>query len=130
MSSGLSAILIAPLTGCGTLLHGERKGQTGGRLDAGIVILDGLGLLVFLIPGIIAFAVDFSNGTIYLPPEKITRVQQQDLRQVKFDPQHATCASIEKIIEEETGQTVRLQQDNIKIVKVTSVDEISQTMNE
>lgn len=63
----LGAALITQLAACGTILHPERKGQTGGRLDAGVVILDGIGLLFFLIPGVIAFAVDFSNGTIYLP---------------------------------------------------------------
>ena len=53
--------------GCGTLLHPERKGQGPGRLDPSIVILDGIGLFFFLIPGLIAFAIDISNGTIYLP---------------------------------------------------------------
>lgn len=59
--------LAAPLAGCGTLLYPERRGQTGGRLDTAVVLLDGLGLLLFLIPGIIAFAVDFGSGAIYLP---------------------------------------------------------------
>ena len=30
-------------------------------------ILHGIGLLAYLIPGIIAYALDFNNGTIYLP---------------------------------------------------------------
>jgi hypothetical protein len=33
------------------------------------VVLNAIGLLFFFIPGIIAFAVDFSTGAIYLPPE-------------------------------------------------------------
>jgi len=49
------------------LLHPERKGQTGGRIDPGFVILDGVRLLFFFIPAVIAFAVDFNYGTIYLP---------------------------------------------------------------
>ena len=66
--TGASATLLAAsLTGCGTLLYPERKGQGRGRLDPSIVMLDGIGLLLFLIPGIIAFAVDFGNDTIYLP---------------------------------------------------------------
>ncbi len=48
-------------------MHPERKGQTSGRIDAGVAVLNGVGLLFFLIPGVIAYAVDFSNGTIYLP---------------------------------------------------------------
>src|SRR5688572_4142682 len=55
-------------TGCGTLLHPERRGQPAGALDWKIVALDGLGLLLFFVPGVIAFAVDFATGAIYLPP--------------------------------------------------------------
>jgi len=51
--------------GCGTLLYPERRGTTGGRLDAGVVVMDGLWCLVFLIPGVVAFIVDFGNGAIY-----------------------------------------------------------------
>ena len=29
-----------------------------------------IGLLIFFIPGVIAFAVDFSTGAIYLPPDQ------------------------------------------------------------
>src|SRR5579872_6829969 len=52
---------------CGTLIHRDRWGQSSGRLDPSIVILDGLGLLIFLVPGVVAFIVDFSTGAIYLP---------------------------------------------------------------
>ena len=61
------AVLIFQLAGCGTLMYPERKGQKGGRIDVGIVALDGIGLLFFLVPGIVAYVVDFFNGTIYLP---------------------------------------------------------------
>jgi hypothetical protein len=51
-------------------LHGERCGQPHSRdLDWKIVALDGLGLLLFFVPGVIAFVVDFYTGAIYLPPE-------------------------------------------------------------
>lgn len=56
------------VSGCGYLLYPERKGQTGGRLDAAVVLLDAAGLLFYLVPGLIAFAVDLTNGTIFLPP--------------------------------------------------------------
>jgi hypothetical protein len=68
----LAALQAAMITtaGCGTILHPERRGQPPtGRLDWGVVLLDGLGLIFFFIPGLIAFAVDFSTGAIYLPPE-------------------------------------------------------------
>ena len=55
---------------CGTILYPERRGQTRGRIDPAVAILDGLGLFLFLIPGIVAFAVDFTTGAIYLPEDK------------------------------------------------------------
>ena len=54
--------------GCGTIFYPERKGQPAGPIDWKIVALDGIGLLFFFVPGVIAFAVDFNNGAIYLPP--------------------------------------------------------------
>ena len=119
------AVLITQLIGCGTIMYPERKGQKAGRLDAGIVILDGIGLLFFLIPGVIAFAVDFNNGTIYLPGSPRVSLDNKSIKQVKFDPKHSSLASIEKVIKNETGQEVRLSQDNIKITKLKSIDEIT-----
>jgi hypothetical protein len=53
---------------CGTLIHPERRGQPHtALLDPSIVVLDGLGVLVFLVPGVVAFIVDFATGAIYLP---------------------------------------------------------------
>lgn len=107
--------LVAQLAGCGTLLHPERRGQRGGRLDAGIVVLDAIGLLFFVIPGIIAFAVDFSNGTIYLPGTAGL---------VKFDPKRATAATIEGIIYEKTGQLVKLNQPGMRVSRLGSLAEM------
>ena len=121
----ICAIFTMQLMGCGTLMYPERRGQRGGSIDAGIAILDCIGLLFAIIPGVIAFCVDFSNGTIYLPsrgPVIIERVSQ--LRQIKFDPKHTSLASIEKIIKDETGCEVKFDQDNIRISKLKSVDDM------
>ena len=67
LKGGLVALLLLQLTACGTILYPERRGTADGRLDAGVVVLDAVGLLFFLVPGVIAFAVDFSTGAIYLP---------------------------------------------------------------
>lgn len=60
--------LTMTFSACGTLLYPERRGQPSGPLDWKVVALNGIGLLFFFVPGVIAFAVDFINGTIYLPP--------------------------------------------------------------
>lgn len=54
------------VSSCGTLFYPERRGNASGRLDPAVVVLDGIGLLFFIIPGVIAFAVDLSTGCIYL----------------------------------------------------------------
>ena len=121
----LTLILVVQLSGCGTILYPERKGQRDGRVDIGVAVLDGIGLLFFLIPGIIAYAVDFNNGTIYLPGGKLrASVDYKDLKQIKFDPKHTDVASIEKIIKEQTGKTVKLDQDNVQVSKLKSVDDM------
>ncbi len=66
IAAGLLLALFTQL-GCGTLLYPERRGQRSGRIDPAVAIMDGLGCLLFLIPGVVAFAVDFGTGAIYLP---------------------------------------------------------------
>jgi hypothetical protein len=71
-------LLIALTTqlACGTLLYPERRGQKSGRIDPAVAIMDGLGCLLFVIPGLIAFAVDFATGAIYLPGGRRGEVEQ------------------------------------------------------
>lgn len=120
----ICAVLIFQLAGCGVIIYPERRGQRGGRLDAGVVIMDGLCLFLFLIPGIIAYAVDFSTGTIYLPGTDRGSLDFKDIKQVKFDPQHYTNATIEKIIKEETGYAVKLPQETMKMYRLKSIDDM------
>ena len=113
------------LVGCGTLMHPEREGQKGGTIDAGIAVLDGIGLLFGIIPGVIAFAVDFSNGTIYLPSRtRLGLLDLKNIKEVKFDPKHTSLASIERIIKDQTGCEVRLTQDNIRLSKLKSLNDM------
>jgi hypothetical protein len=65
-NAAVSLALCAAL-GCGTILYPERRGQRAGELDVGVALLDAVGLLIFFVPGVVAFAVDFSTGAIYLP---------------------------------------------------------------
>src|SRR5882672_9814859 len=103
----ICGMLVVQLAGCGTLMYPERRGQRGGRLDVGIVVLDAIGLLFFIIPGVIAFAVDFSNGTIYLPSGPKRSSRANEVRRVGFDPWRGR-AGIEAVIAQETGMCVAL----------------------
>ena len=108
----ISTGLILNLTACGTILHPERKGQTSGRLDAGVVLLDAVGLLFFFVPGVIAFAVDFSNGTIYLPDGYTQNLTDEELQSVTGNGQ-VDQEKLKALIENKTALQLPEQPLNV-----------------
>lgn len=52
--------------GCAAILYPERQGNHSGPIDVGPLILDILWFIPGLVPGIVALAVDFGTGAIYL----------------------------------------------------------------
>lgn len=120
----MMAAVILNGTSCGTWLHPERKGQQSGRIDPAIAVLDGIGLLFFIIPGIIAFAVDFSNGTIYLPSSTSRvsmNVDPNDLSNVetiKLDKRPITKSDIEAEIENRTDKRIDLNSPNVIVTRL------------
>ncbi|MEH6556293.1 MAG: polyribonucleotide nucleotidyltransferase [Oceanicoccus sp.] len=111
---------IIQLAACGTIIHPERKGQKSGQLDTSIVVLDAIGLLFFFVPGIIAFAVDFNNGTIYLPGGSAS-INSNDVNVVNIEGD-VTDEKIEKLILKETGKSIRLDDKGIhSLKKVTTL---------
>lgn len=68
-SLSLATLLLLPTSGCGTLIFSERQHEPHSeKLDPNILLLDGLGLLLFIVPGLVSFGIDFYTGAIYLPP--------------------------------------------------------------
>lgn len=130
----LTAAVTLHLTSCGTLLHPERRGQPpGGRLDPAIVLLDAAGLLLFLIPGLVAFAVDFSTGAIYLPPDYSWAPHaarssasagraNQNLVKVQLAKEELTRSSIERVLREKTGQPVDLEPGRYRADHLPTLD--------
>lgn len=68
----LTTAMTTQLAACGTIFYPERRGQITGEIDSGVAILNAIGLLFYLVPGIVAFAVDFATGAIYLPDSRYT----------------------------------------------------------
>jgi hypothetical protein len=114
------AVFVLQATGCGTLLYPERRGQTQGKIDPGVAILDGVGLLIFIVPGLIAFAIDFSTGAIYLPPEKSGSGSEngEQARVIYVDPDSLDQQTIEIILTERTGTTVNLDREDVVVSEV------------
>lgn len=117
----LCGVLVAVLvqaTSCGTIMYPERKGQGAGKIDAQIAILNGIGLLFFLVPGVIAFAVDFNNGTIYLPGGSSMTpdgCNQDGMVAIRVGEGELTEERIEALIARETGRTVDLSDGRVVV---------------
>jgi len=108
---------VVSLTGCGTIFYPERKGQVSGEIDTVVAVANGVGLLFFLVPGVIAYAVDFSNGTIYLPGTHSASLDVQRLEDAN-DTQ-----ALETLLSEKAGQPVTLNSELVKMEEVESLDE-------
>ncbi|MCE8001546.1 hypothetical protein [Billgrantia ethanolica] len=111
-------VSITALVGCGTVFHPERKGQMSGRIDPVVAIANGVGLLFFIVPGVIAYAVDFSNGTIYLPGTHDTASVDTLIMDENMD-----VPTLEKLLSEKTGKRVRLDSELLRVEEVESLDE-------
>jgi len=81
VAMGLCGMLLLQLAACGTLIYPERRGQSKGELDPVIVVLDAVGILFFVIPGVAAFIIDFNTGAIYLPPGKGSQERLNKIRE-------------------------------------------------
>lgn len=107
------AVCAAAISGCGTLLYPERRGQPAGPLDWKVVALNGIGLLFFFVPGVIAFAVDFINGTIYLPPDQYGATggpgQERELVSIAVPPRQLSRTEIERQLSRHLDRPVELR---------------------
>lgn len=74
----LAVTLLSQLTACGSIFYPDRRGQIDGKIDPTIAVLDALGLLFYVIPGLIAFGVDFATGAIYFEPGKTAQVDPRN----------------------------------------------------
>ncbi len=76
IARAIALIVLLNTSACGFLIYPERKGQTSGKIDPTIVILDAAGLVFGLLPGVVAFAVDIATGTIYLSPGETSAIEK------------------------------------------------------
>ncbi|WP_213875425.1 polyribonucleotide nucleotidyltransferase [Pseudomonas sp. dw_358] len=102
------AALLAQMTGCGAIFYPERRGQIDGRIDPGIAVLDAVGLLFYIIPGLIAYGVDFTTGAIYLPHGKTAQIDPVILHQAVGVDGKVDNAKLQAIMQTELGQSLPL----------------------
>lgn len=124
---GFFSLLLVPAlvlqTACGTILYPERRGQKGTRVDAGVAVLDGIGLLFFILPGVIAFAVDFGNGCIYYSSSDKRADAGETLKKVQVDLGKG-AHEIERAIKEKTGASIQLNDPAMQVLELNSVQDL------
>lgn len=103
----LALTLIAQLTACGTILYPERRGQIDGKIDIAVVGMDAIGILFFVIPGLIAFGIDFATGAIYLPGGKYSLAPEVLQEAIGTDGQ-IDRAQLKAILHRELGRDLPL----------------------
>ena len=115
MMTVLAGTLLLQLTACGTLFHGERKGQqASNQVDPTVLILDCCGFLFGIIPGVVALVIDYSNNTIYYTKAEVRANQHSSSRDIDrsgmiaLKMEDMSNEAIEKALSRELGRTVSL----------------------
>ena len=104
----LVATLLTQITACGSIFYPDRRGQIDGKIDPAIAVLDAVGLLFYVIPGLIAFGVDFATGAIYFPPGKTAHIAPEKLREAIGEDGKVDNTKLQAILESELGRSFPL----------------------
>ena len=103
----LASSLLAQLAGCGTLFYPERRGQLNGQIDPAVAALNAVGILFYVVPGLIAFAIDFASGAIYLPDGRYS-VAPERLRDAIGADGRIDRAQLHAILQEQLARDLPL----------------------
>ena len=124
----LFPVMVMQMASCGTLLYPERRHSDiqvtpeGRRIDPAVAALDAVCLVFFIIPGIVAFAVDFATGAIYLQKGKEqsgnTMPELQEKVVVQIIPNEMDKATLERIISREAGVTISFDDKRMQAFEI------------
>lgn len=104
----LLAALLTQMTACGSIFFPDRRGQIDGKVDPVVIGLDAIGLLFYVIPGLIAFGIDFATGAIYLPGGSTAQVNPEKLQPAIKADGSIDNSKLQAILESELGRTLPL----------------------
>ncbi|KQQ60496.1 polyribonucleotide nucleotidyltransferase [Pseudomonas coleopterorum] len=108
IGGAVAAALMTQLTACGTLFWPDRRGQIEGRIDPVVAALDAIGILFYVIPGLIAFGVDFATGAIYLNDGKTAQISPEKLQPAVGRDGKVDNLKLQAILETELGRSLPL----------------------
>ena len=128
VAMSLTLAMVFELTACGTIFYPERKGTKSGSIDPVVAVADAIGLLFFFIPGVVAFAVDFSNGTIYTSGGRHFGLTSDELKAAtpggKLDKK-----VLSEIVSKKMGKAINLDAPDVQLKKFTSEESLMAYMN-
>ncbi len=108
IGGALIVALLTQLTACGSIFFPDRRGQIEGKIDPVVAGLDAIGLLFYIIPGLIAFGIDFATGAIYFPEGQSAQIDPQKLHDTIGTDGKVDNVRLKALIETETGRTLPL----------------------
>ena len=76
----LAATLLTQLAACGTLFFPDRRGQIEGKVDPLVVGLDAIGILFYVIPGLIAFGAGLLLSSL-IPASRVEQRAAEGLKE-------------------------------------------------
>jgi hypothetical protein len=88
-------------------------------------------LLLFIIPGVIAFAVDITNGTLYFPGgQRHSSVSGESYRMtmIRVNPTELNEKMIQQIVEKQTGISLSPDLRNVEIYPLDRSENIEATL--
>lgn len=117
--------ILLTTSACGYLIYPERQGKRNDRVDPAILLLDIGAFFIGVLPGVVAFAVDITTGTIFLPPgEKSVldkhlgyfNIDSKD-QLIAADSDKLDKASIARVLSEKYGMAINTT--DLKFYKTT-----------
>jgi hypothetical protein len=97
----LVATLLTQISACGSIFYPDRRGQIDGKVDPAIAAF-------YIVPGVIAFAVDFATGAIYYGPGEHAQIDPQKLQKALKADGSVDNTKLQAIIETELGRSLPL----------------------
>lgn len=115
----LISLILSQIAGCGSIFYPDRRGQIDGQIDPVIAGLDAVGLLFYIVPGVVALGVDFTTGAIYFPKNRYTLSPQQ-LHNAWDESGQLDRRKLQQLIEQETGRSISLTTPEMRMEPLTS----------
>lgn len=112
--------------GCGVFLYpGRMNAPRSNQIDWKVAALDGLGLILFFVPGVIAFAVDFYTGAIYLPAGHTNgghTASRAELKRRDVPRDELNISTIENAVSDHVGISISLRDDGSRVSQLAELE--------